>query len=100
MKRNSSIEFFYQLFALILIIISIHAVYVAIIRPRADAILAEQAAGLNEKPSPVLGWLRTLVGAAWDAVVITYPVLVWRNITNIFRTRQSQMAALCHGTAL
>jgi len=53
MKKNSSIEFFYQLFALILIIIIIHAAYVAIIRPRADAILAEQAAGLEADQSQV-----------------------------------------------
>ena len=39
-----SLEFIYQLFSLILIIIIVHAVYLAVIRPKADAILAEQAA--------------------------------------------------------
>ncbi|MFC1824429.1 MotA/TolQ/ExbB proton channel family protein [Thermodesulfobacteriota bacterium] len=39
-----SIEFLYQLFSLILIIIFVHAIYVGIIRPRADAILIKQAA--------------------------------------------------------
>jgi hypothetical protein len=39
-----SAEFIYQLFALVVIIIVVHAVYVGLIRPRADAILAEQAA--------------------------------------------------------
>jgi len=50
MKKNFpiSLEFIYQLFALILIIISVHAVYVAVIRPNADAILAKQAAMLQE----------------------------------------------------
>jgi biopolymer transport protein ExbB/TolQ len=49
MKKNFplSIEFIYQLFALILIIIIVHAAYVAIIRPNADAMLAEQAAALE-----------------------------------------------------
>lgn len=43
-----SFEFIYQVFALILIIIAVHGVYVGIIRPRADAILARQAALLQE----------------------------------------------------
>jgi biopolymer transport protein ExbB/TolQ len=38
-----STEFIYQLFALILIITFVHAAYVGIIRPNADAILARQA---------------------------------------------------------
>ena len=37
----------YQVFSLILIVIVVHAVYVAVIRPKADAILTEQAARLE-----------------------------------------------------
>jgi len=48
-----SLEFIYQLFSLILIIIIVHAVYLAVIRPKADAILAEQAAILDEDKSQV-----------------------------------------------
>ena len=48
-----SFEFIYQLFSLILIIIIVHAVYVAVIRPQADAILARQAAMLDEDQSQV-----------------------------------------------
>jgi biopolymer transport protein ExbB/TolQ len=48
-----SIEFIYQLFALIIIVLIVHAVYVAIIRPHADAILAEQAAMLETDKSQV-----------------------------------------------
>ena len=48
-----SFEFIYQLFSLILIIIIVHAVYVALVRPKADAILAEQAAILDEDKSQV-----------------------------------------------
>jgi len=53
MKKNFpiSIEFIYQLFALILFIIIVHAAYVAVIRPNADAILAKQAAMLAEDKS-------------------------------------------------
>ncbi len=55
MKRLFSIsaEFMYQMFSLILIIIVVHAIYVAVIRPRADAILAEQAAWLETGKSQV-----------------------------------------------
>ncbi len=48
-----SVEFMYQIFSLILIIIVVHAVYVAVIRPKADAILAEQAARLETDKSQV-----------------------------------------------
>lgn len=43
-----SMEFIYQLFALILIIIFVHAAYVGIIRPNADAILARQSEMLKK----------------------------------------------------
>jgi biopolymer transport protein ExbB/TolQ len=46
-----SFEFIYQVFSLILIIIAVHAIYVAVIRPKADAILAEQAALLETDKS-------------------------------------------------
>ena len=43
-----STEFIYQLFSLILIIIVVHAAYVGIIRPHADAILEQQAAMIQK----------------------------------------------------
>lgn len=52
-KFPLSIEFVYQLFALILIIIIVHAAYVAIIRPNADAILAQQATMLEADKSRI-----------------------------------------------
>jgi biopolymer transport protein ExbB/TolQ len=48
-----SFEFIYQLFSLILIIIVVHGLYIGIIRPKADAILAEQAAALKTDKSQV-----------------------------------------------
>ena len=41
-------EFIFQLFSLILIVIVVHAAYVGIIRPNADAILAQQAAMIEK----------------------------------------------------
>ena len=48
-----SVEFIYQVFALIVIIIMVHAVYVAVIRPRADAELAKQQALLETDKSQI-----------------------------------------------
>jgi biopolymer transport protein ExbB/TolQ len=48
-----SVEFIYQVFALILIIIFVHACYVGIIRPKADEILTEQAALVAEDKDAV-----------------------------------------------
>jgi biopolymer transport protein ExbB/TolQ len=48
-----SFEFIYQLFSLIVLLILVHAVYVGIIRPNADAVLARQAAQLQEDKSYV-----------------------------------------------
>jgi len=55
MKKSFSIstEFMYQMFSLILIIIVVHAIYVAVIRPRADAILSAQAARLEADKSQI-----------------------------------------------
>ncbi|MGD8226755.1 MAG: MotA/TolQ/ExbB proton channel family protein [Desulfobacteraceae bacterium] len=55
MKKSFPISFesIYQLFSLILVVVMVHAVYVGLIRPRADAILAKQAALLAEDKSYV-----------------------------------------------
>lgn len=44
MRNNTSSEFLYQLFALILALILVHSFYVTLIRPNANAILQEQLA--------------------------------------------------------
>jgi biopolymer transport protein ExbB/TolQ len=43
MKRTFPVEFVYQLFALIVAVIIVHAFYVSAVRPRAEAILDQQA---------------------------------------------------------
>jgi biopolymer transport protein ExbB/TolQ len=47
MKSRFSVEFTYQVFALILAIIIVHAFYVSVVRPNAEAILAEQRERIN-----------------------------------------------------
>jgi hypothetical protein len=56
MKRDFpfSFEFIYQVFSLIVIVIIVHAIYVAVIRPKADTILAKQAIQLAEDKSQVM----------------------------------------------
>ncbi len=47
MKKSYPVELVYQLASLILAVIFVHAIYVAWVRPRADAILAEQVARMQ-----------------------------------------------------
>jgi len=44
-------EFLFSLFALIVIAITVHAVYVTIVRPRAATVLAEQRAAMKKDPN-------------------------------------------------
>jgi biopolymer transport protein ExbB/TolQ len=55
MKRNFgfSFEFLYQVVSLVVIVILVHAAYVGIVRPRGDAILAQQSAALEKDKSTV-----------------------------------------------
>ena len=48
MKRNFPTEFLYQVFALIISVILVHAVYVTLVRPQATAIIAEQTLRIQE----------------------------------------------------
>ena len=47
MKRSYPVEFVYQLVALILSTIIVHGIYVTIVRPQADTVLAEQTARMQ-----------------------------------------------------
>lgn len=49
MKRSFQTEFFYQVFALIIAIIVVHSAYVTVVRPKANAILAEQALRMQQE---------------------------------------------------
>ena len=52
-KKNIPIEFVYQLFALIIAIIIVHAIYVSVIRPNAAQIIEEQNAAVLVDPNYV-----------------------------------------------
>ena len=53
MTKKVPVELIYQLFSLLIIIIVVHAAYVVMIRPNADAILEFQAEQIQENPDYV-----------------------------------------------
>ena len=53
MKTNFSTEFVIQLFSLIIAIIVVHAFYIGVVRPNAEAVLEEQAILIVEDPDYV-----------------------------------------------
>lgn len=55
MKQHSTLvnDFFFQVFALIIAVIVVHAAYVAVIRPNADAVLQQQAELQAQDPTYV-----------------------------------------------
>ena len=53
MKKRYPVEFVYQSLSLIISLIVVHAFYVTAVRPRADAILAEQVAQMQIDPTYV-----------------------------------------------
>ena len=53
MKSNFSTEFVFQIFALIISIIVVHAFYVSVVQPNANAVLEEQAIMIVEEPGYV-----------------------------------------------
>jgi len=52
-KKNIPIEFVFQMFALIIAIIIVHAIYVSVVRPNAAQIIAEQNAAAAADPDYV-----------------------------------------------
>jgi len=53
MKRNFPNEFIYQLFALLIAFILVHALYVTWVRPQAEIFLEQQAVQLRDNPDAV-----------------------------------------------
>ena len=53
MRRNDSVDFVFQLASLVVALIVVHAIYVTVVRPKADLFLAEQAALMATDPDYV-----------------------------------------------
>ncbi|VAW81037.1 Possible biopolymer transport protein, ExbB family [hydrothermal vent metagenome] len=54
MKNRFPTELVYQVFALLIAFILVHALYVALVRPQANTFLAEQAEQLSDNPNAVV----------------------------------------------
>lgn len=54
MKKHVPVEFLFQVFALIISVILIHAIYVSVVRPNAAVVLQEQAELVNNDPTYVV----------------------------------------------
>ena len=60
MRRNDSVDFVFQLASLVIALIVVHAIYVTVVRPKADLFLAEQEALMATDPEYVQersGWV-------------------------------------------
>ena len=53
MRRNDSVDFLFQLASLVIALIVVHAIYVTVVRPKADLFLAEQTALMAADPEYV-----------------------------------------------
>ena len=53
MKREITTDFLFQLLALVIAVVVVHATYLTVVRPRADAVLAEQNAIMRADPDAV-----------------------------------------------
>jgi len=53
MKKNLPTEFVFSLFALLIAVILVHAIYLTVIRPNADEIIAEQRVAMEIEPDYV-----------------------------------------------
>ena len=50
-KKNIPVQFVFQLFALIIPVIVVHAFYVSVVRPNAEQVIAEQNAAAAADPA-------------------------------------------------
>jgi biopolymer transport protein ExbB/TolQ len=53
MKKSYPVEFVFQVLSLLIAVIVVHTIYVTVVRPRAEAILADQVAQMQHDPSYV-----------------------------------------------
>ena len=82
-KSRAPNELLYSLFAFIIVVIAVHAVYVTVVRPKATAVLAEQRTAMQKDPNYVAersvyvvikDWEQesAIILALWAVAVIGY----------------------------
>lgn len=108
MNQTFSRESVFQMFALVIAVIVVHAAYVAVIYPNADAILAQQFAAMKQDPNyvaPATLYVAIkdfepetcLVLLFWALAIITYK---WRTVTQERRLLQQQLLPIPEGVRI
>lgn len=105
MNRTFSREAVFQMFALIISVIVVHAIYVTVIYPRAAAVLAEQLAAMRADPNyeaPASLYITVhdfepeacLILAVWCLALIAYK---WRLVVRERRLFEQQLLPIAEG---
>jgi biopolymer transport protein ExbB/TolQ len=108
MNQTFSRESVFQMFALVIAVIVVHAVYVAVIYPNADAILAQQFAAMRQDPNyiaPATLYVTIkdfepetcIVLSLWALAIIGYK---WRTVTQERRLLQQQLLPIPEGVRI
>lgn len=108
MRRQFPIEFVFQIFALVLSAILVHAAYVAIVRPRASAVLAEQkaqAAAIPDYASEPDVWVilkdyeqeLEIILTLWGLAIMGYK---FRNLGHERRLFEANLVAVAEGESV
>jgi biopolymer transport protein ExbB/TolQ len=87
MSRHFPVEFVYQLFALLVSVLLVHAVYVGLIRPQAAAVLAAQAALFATDPSAVAERSLWVVLKDFEQEVC-FILMLWGSAMVAYKARQ------------
>jgi len=74
-KSRAPSELLFSLFALIIVTIGVHAVYVAVVRPKATAVLNEQRAAMKKDPDFVAERSMYVVLKDWEQE----SEIIWRS---------------------
>jgi biopolymer transport protein ExbB/TolQ len=80
-----SVEFIYQLFGLILAIIIVHGAYIGVIRPNADAFLAEQSVRMAADPNHIQERSVYVVVRDWEQE-ICFILMLWALAILIYKS--------------
>jgi biopolymer transport protein ExbB/TolQ len=108
MKKGYSLEFVYHVTSLIVAVILVHGFYVAVVRPKADLILAEQTAAMQADPDYVpkrSPWVivrdfeqeACFVLMLWAMAILTYKGIA---ASRQSRMLQTELVARSEGTKI
>ena len=89
-KSRAPNELLYSLFAFIIVVIAVHAVYVTVVRPKATAVLAEQRTAMQKDPNYVAERSAYVVLKDWEqesAIILA----LWAVAVIGYKARQTHL---------